>query len=157
MLYKSNLCDSLDLTLLPVDVSISRNLGTFQTCGKLCVGISEAGPRRLKSNLSILGRFSMHFFRSKRFKKGRVFLDSCVKDDLSLSISNRTSTLIKWRRNHKTIHKIYHPFGRQICPCFQQQLWLVKLWVLLQRQQSLPTNPVPNLPSTSVLLCSEHS
>ena len=150
MLYKSNQHDSLDLALLPTDASFSRNLGPFQACGKLCVGIPVAGPRRLKSNLSVLGRFSVHFCTSKRFKNGRVFLDPYVKDDVSLSISNASSILMKLRRNHRETHKMYHAFSRQICPYFQQQLWLVKLWVLLQPQQPLPTNPVPSLPFTSV-------
>lgn len=58
MIYKSNQCDSLDLTLLRMEVTSSRNLVPFQTCGKLCVRIPAADLRRLNSGLSIPGRFS---------------------------------------------------------------------------------------------------
>lgn len=58
VIYRSNQCDSVDLTLLPMEVTSSRNVVPFQTCGKLCVGIAPADPRRLKSRLKIPGRFS---------------------------------------------------------------------------------------------------
>lgn len=113
MLYKSNLRVSLDLTFLSMGVNFSRHLGPYQPCSKLCVGIPAAGPTRLKSNLSILGIFSLHFCTSERFKNGRVFLDPYVKDDASLSISNAPSTLMKLRRSYMDSHNVYHPFNRQ--------------------------------------------
>jgi len=70
-------------------------------------------PEDLRATCQILGRFSIHFCKFKRFKNGKVFLDAYVKDNVSLSIYNAAGTLMKLRRNNRETHKMYHSSSRQ--------------------------------------------